>query len=495
MIKRRAFLKSAAGAAALAGLSTETFAADQSKRPNIVFLMADDQCTWSMGCYGNPDVKTPNMDKLGADGIIFENHYNTTSICMASRASIMTGLYEYRHACNFNHGHMKAETWKQSYPALMHGNGYITAFAGKFGFHVRGANAGRNFDHWGGAGIQSKYETAKNGPMAKYADEHPHSTLSYAAFSKDVIADAVKQDKPFCLSISFKAPHRPWTPDPQFDEIYADTTFTRPGNFGRKYAEHLSKQSKQGRQWKRWTQWGYDKNYDKVMAQYHELVYGIDVALGRIRDELDKHGIADNTVIIYTSDNGFTCGSHGYGGKVLPLEESALAPLIIYDPRQGASGKRCKALTGNVDFTPTILELAGLPLPNHLDGKSLLPLIADPEQDIREHLPFINAWPRNYPTTSLSIVTDEWKYTYWWYAGQGMEPAEDLFNTKRDPLELKNLAGDPACKSVLDAMRRRYDHELDLWKQNVVSYNGYEPFSTLFDRSVPWSAKTRLLKK
>jgi arylsulfatase A-like enzyme len=469
-------------------------AASAGQWPNIIFLMADDQCTYSMGCYGNPDVKTPNMDKLAADGLLFENHYNTTSICMASRASIMTGLYEYRHGCNFGHGDMKAETWEGSYPVLLKEAGYLTAFAGKFGFQVRGVRYSDAFDIWASGGIQSKYETAQNELMAAYAERYPHSTLSYGAFGRDVIRQAAGQDRPFCLSISFKAPHRPWTPDPKFDDLYTGTKFTRPGNFGPEHADHLSQQSKQGRQWQRWTQWHYDADYDGVMAQYHELVYGIDVALGMIREELDRQGLAANTVIIYTSDNGFLCGSHGYGGKVLPLEESALAPLLIYDPRAKAGrGKRSKALTGNIDFAPTILDLAGVPVPEDMDGTTLMPLLENPEQDVREHMAFINAWPRNYPTTSLSVLTRRWKYTYWWYAGEGMEPAEDLFDTREDPLELENLARDPDYETVIEDMRRRYDCELALWRKRVVPHNDYVKFGQLFERCMAWDQKVHLI--
>jgi arylsulfatase A-like enzyme len=416
---------------------------------------------------------------------------------MASRASVMTGLYEYRHGCNFSHGHMQADTWAGSYPLLLRKAGYMTAFAGKFGFHVQGANQGRAFDVWASGGIQSKYDTTKNRGMAKYAKEYPHSTLSYGAFGRDIIKQAKKADRPFCLSISFKAPHRPWTPDPRFDEVYAGRKWTRPGNFGREHADHLSKQSKQGRQWQRWTQWNYDSDYDGVMTLYHRLVYGIDVAIGMIREELDRQGLAENTIIVYTSDNGFLCGSHGYGGKVLPLEESARAPLMIYDPRKPASlrGRRSAALTGNIDFAPTILDWAGADIPEHMDGKSLTPLLADPTRDVHEHLAFINAWPRNYPTTSLSIVRKRWKYTWWWYAGEGMEPDEDLFDTDNDPLELKDLAEDPRYASVMADMRARYDREVAAWKRRVVSYNEYEKFGELFDREADWSAKRKLIGK
>jgi arylsulfatase A-like enzyme len=458
-------------------------------RPNIVFLLADDQNSLSVGCYGNPEVKTPQMDRLGHDGIIFDRHYNTTAICMASRASIMTGMYEYKTGCNFGMGDMAGEIWSRSYPVLLRQSGYLTAFAGKFGFEVQGKGLCEDdFDGWGGGPGQTNYKTAANKSMAAYAEKYPHSTLSYGAFGQDFIKRAAKEDKPFCLSISFKAPHRPVKPDPKFDDVYAGKKFTKPANFGREHGEHLSEQSKQGRQYARFSEWNYDTDYDDVMAKYYQLVYGIDVAIGMIREELDRQDLADNTVIIYTSDNGYICGSHGYASKVLPMEESSRVPLMIYDPRSKTAGQqlRCSALTGNIDFAPNILELAGLPVPENMDGKSLLPLIADPEKSIHEQLAFINVWGST-PTTSLTVLSRDWKYTYWWYGGEGMTPTEELFHIDRDALELKNLADHPEHQSDLHNLRRMYDEELAVWKKNAVE--AYKPFGIYFDRTIPWSKK------
>ena len=410
--------------------------ANAADKPNIVFLFADDQNTLSVGCYGNPEVQTPNMDQLAKDGIVFDRHYNTTAICMGSRGNVMTGMYEYKTGTNFMHGNMKPDIWAKSYPILLRQAGYYTAFAGKFGFEVegKGFNCSSDFDMWGGGPVQTSYQTAENESMAKYAKEYPHSTLSYGAFGKDAIRAAVEQKKPFCLSISFKAPHKPAEPDPKFNHIYEGKTFTKPANFGREAGEHFSLQSKQGRQYPRFTQWGYDDNYDRVMAKYFQQVYAIDVAVGMIRDELEKQGIAENTVVIYTSDNGYICGSHGYGSKVLPMEESSRVPLMIYDPRSSNSGKqlRSAALTGNIDFAPTMLELAGLPIPENMDGVSLLPLVKDPSVDVREQLALMNLYGEE-PTRSLSVLTKDWKYNYWWYGDEEMEPTEELFDLSNDP--------------------------------------------------------------
>ncbi len=461
------------------------------QKPNIIYLMADDQNVLSVGCYGNTEVSTPHLDKIGEQGIIFSNHYNTTSICMASRATVFTGMYEYKTGTNFDHGNMKPEVWKKSYPVLLREAGYLTAFAGKFGFEVEDLGLCEDdFDIWGGAPGQSSYVTKENESMEKYAKDFPHSTLSYGAFGQDVIKEAVKQDKPFCLSISFKAPHRPVAPDPKFDDVYAGKTFTKPANFGREAGEHMSEQSKQGRQYTRFEEWHYDTDYDGVMAKYYQLVYGVDVAVGMILEELEKQGLANNTVIIYTSDNGYICGSHGYGSKVLPMEESSRAPLMVYDPRSKVAGKKlkCAALTGNIDFAPTILELAGVAIPKNMDGESLVPLLKNPNKDIHKQLAFINAWG-SVPTQSLTCLTKEWKYTYWWYGNDKMKPTEELYNLESDPLELNNLANDTETSTRLREMRTKYDEELEKWKSEAVNYNYYQQYGTLFDRSISWEQK------
>jgi arylsulfatase A-like enzyme len=485
--------KSVKSVGALSVLLGVVSAVSAEQKPNIIYLMADDQNFGSIGVYGNSEVITPNMDKLGRDGVIFDRHYNTTSICMASRANVMTGMYEYKTGTNFNHSDMKPEIWSKSYPVLLRQSGYFTAFAGKFGFEVEGRTKGlcpEDFDMWGGAPGQTEYETAKNPAMAKYAKEYPHSTLAYGAFSQDVIREAVKQQKPFCLSISFKAVHKPAIPDPRFDHVYAGKTFTKPANFGRKAGEHMSEQSKQGRQYPRFTEWHYDTDYDGVMGTYYQQVYGIDVAIGMIRAELEAQGIADNTVIIYTSDNGYICGSHGYASKVLPMEESARAPLMIFDPRSPNAGKelRSPALTGNIDFAPTILTLAGVPVPENMDGVSLLPLLDDPASDVREQLAFMNTFGPP-ATQSLTVLTKELKYTYWWYGDDKMKPVEELYHLGKDPLEMTNMANSPESEPVLKLMRKKYDTELTLWKDQAVEQGKYQQYGALFDRTISWEKK------
>ena len=466
-----------------------------SEKPNIIFLLSDDQSFDSMGIYGNKDVKTPQMDRLGREGIIFDRHYATTAICMASRATIMTGMFEYKTGCNFTHGGLSENAFSLSYPTLLRKAGYFTGFAGKFG--IEGIETPQvHFDRWGGGPAQTFYKTARNKSMKKYATKHPHSTLSYGAFALDFINEAQQNKKAFCLSISFKAPHKPATPDPQFDHIYRDTQFSKPANYGYQHGKHLSEQSRQGRQYERFEIWNYLDKFQAVMSTYHQQIYAIDVVLGQIRGELKKLKIDNNTIIIYSSDNGFLCGAHGYGSKVLPYEESMRVPLMIFDPRLDVKyrGKRVASLSGNCDIAPTILNFAGLNPPENMDGMSLVPVLKNSDAELHTSLPLINVWGPD-ATHFLGTVTSQWKYIHWAYEGETMKKAEELFHLQKDSLELKNEASNPEYANQLRQMRSLYDKHLTHWKLKAHPENDYTRFGKLFDRQIPWDQKVLLWSK
>ena len=492
-------------ACTVTGLSIAAFAKDS--RPNIIFFFADDQAYDTLGCYGNPDVKTPNIDRLASQGVVFDRHYNTTAICMASRATVMTGLYEYKSGTNFNHGPMWRRTWQHSYPVLIRQAGYRTGFGGKFGFAVSDEPGGRasennyedlpmeDFDFWAGGTGQTNYETAKNKYLARFAEKYPHSTRAYGAAGQEFIQDSAKSGQPFCLTIFFKAPHRPAQPDPVFDEVYANTSFRKLPNYGRQAGEHLAEQSKMGRQYPRFKAWGYDteEGYQQALRQYNQQIYGVDYAVGMIMEELERLGVADNTVIIYSSDNGFFNGSHGMGSKVLPYEEGSRVPLIIMDPRAKSTGmgRRIKAVSGNVDICSTIIDLAGLKVPSNADGVSLLPIVHGKKASARDSLPLMNVWG-TAGTFSMSVVTDSHKYVFWSY-GEEFEPAEELFDLGSDPYELKNVVANPEYAGILKDMRAAYDLQVQHWKSEAVPYNTYSEFGTILDRNVPWEDKKNLI--
>ena len=484
------------GIAILNAASASNLSAAETAKPNIIFLFSDDQTEQAVGCYGNKDVITPNLDNLASEGVRFTNHYNTTSICMASRCSVMTGLYEYRHGCNFGHGDLERRFMDLSYPVLLGKAGYFTGFAGKIGFVLQDGKfeaLAPLFDVWAGGPGQTFYETAKNEGIAKYADQYPHCSRAYGAWAVDFLKAAKASGKPFCMSISFKAPHKPFTPDPIDMKLYEGRTFTRPQNYGVENGKHLSPQVHTSRAATAYREWVND--YDNTAAKYYALVTSVDAAVGMIREGLEREGLAENTVIIMTSDNGYNSGSHGFGDKVIPYEEGSKSPLIIYDPRlpKQRAGTVCEAVTANVDMAATIFALAGVPAPEGIDGRNLVPLLTDPTGQVREVLPLFNFWGIQ-SAQSMAVVTPEWKYIYWYYGGDGMTPTEELFHLAGDRYEMATLARDPGYAAELAAMRRRYDAELAAIKANVVQGHGHEAYPVLFDRSLAWEEKAPLLK-
>ncbi len=470
----------------------------QTDRPNIILLLTDDQATSTLGCYGNADVTTPHLDRMAQTSLVFDRHYVSTAICMASRASIFTGLYEYRHGCNFGLGKLSPQHWAQSYPVLLRRAGYRTAFAGKFGMEIEGMTElpRGDFDRWGGGPGQTFYETARNPSMAAYAERYPHSTLAYGAFGCDFIRESVDAGQPFCLSISFKAPHRPVKPDPGFDDVYRDRHFHKPANFGREHGRHLAPQSRTGRQYPRFEQWGYADDYDRTMQQYNQLVYAVDQAVDMILDEIERQGISENTIVIFTSDNGYLCGAHGFGSKVLPYEESSRVPLIIHAPQFPRSqGQRTDSLSGNIDLPATILDLAGIGSEAwpEMDGVSLRPVLESPETVVRDRLALMNFWgPAT--THSLAVVTPDWKYVYWYSQEDGMPATEELFDLRGSRLENRNAAQDGSHQDVLRQMRTLYDDQVEDIGRNAINV-AYRRYATLFDRSIPWDAKSELLRR
>jgi arylsulfatase A-like enzyme len=299
------------------------------------------------------------------------------------------------------------------------------------------------------------------------------------------------------MSISFKAPHLPSTPDPIDLALYPPTkTFTRPLNYGVEKGLHLSPQVHTSRAATSYREWVQD--YDAAARNYYALISGVDAALGMIREELQRQGLADNTVILFTSDNGYNSGSHGFGDKVIPYEEGSKAPLLILDPRapKTSTGKTSNAITANVDTPATLLSLAGLTPPEGIDGQSLHPLLNRPEDKVRDWLPLFNFWGEP-SAQSMAVVSPDWKYIHWFYAGRGMTPTEELFDLRTDRIEMANVATQPHYAAELASAQKIYDAELSHISKLFAPHHGYEPYPTLFDRSIPWDRKDpalRLLK-
>ena len=464
---RRAFLKSAAagmGAALLPNSSRSMLGATQgSRRPNILFLLTDDQRWDALGCMGHPILQTPNIDAMASGGVRFVNAFVTTSICATSRASIFSGQYARRHGVNDFVTGFTDEAWEQTYPAQLKRAGYRMGMVGKYGVgRDRDFHKG-TFDFWRGIAGQPKYEHKdKNG-------NYKHLTQILGEQSLEFLQGCTRE-QPFCLSVSFKAPHvqdedsRQFLYDRAYRDLYKDVEIPVPETASERHFRALPTfmQDDLTTARVRWRmRFSTPDKYQEMVKGYYRLITGVDVVVGRIRKELSRLGFADNTVILFMGDNGFFLGEHGLAGKWYGYEESIRVPLIVYDPRLAASqrGQARQEMALNIDVAPTMLSLAGIPIPRVMQGADLTPLIRGDTIPWRmdflyEHLYDLRPGGR---ATSLipkteGVVSERYKYLR--YIEQS-PPYEELFDRKTDPHETRNLVGHTDYEQTLRAFRIR----------------------------------------
>jgi arylsulfatase len=436
------------------GLLTAVLAATPApaaeRPPNVLFLLADDLRWDGLGCTGNPVVRTPHIDSLAARGVTFRNHFVTTSICCVSRASIFSGQYARRHGINDFQTPFSPAAFAKTYPALLRAAGYRTGFIGKYG--VGNAMPEKEFDYWRGFPGQGRYlDKARPGHLtAKIGDQ----ALEFLA------GDSAK---PFCLSVSFKAPHaqdgapREFPPDPRDEKLYADATIPVPRTADPKFFNLLPKFAQESEGRRRWARrFDTPEHFQQTARDYFRLVTGIDREVGRMLDDLKNRGLTDNTLVVFTSDNGFFLGERGMADKWLMYEPSIRVPLIVADPRRpGTHGKSVEPMTLNIDFAPTLLDYAGLPVPAAMQGRSLRPLgSGDRPADWRtewfyEH----HTQPKILPP-SEGVRTERWKYLRWVSADPVVE---ELYDLRADPQEEHDLVADPVHKATLDELRQRWE--------------------------------------
>jgi arylsulfatase A-like enzyme len=470
MTTRRAFLKTTAlGAAAMPFLSTRCVK-EQVPSPNIIFLLTDDQRWDKMGCAGDSIIQTPNMDALAAEGVRFANAFVTTSICMCSRASVFTGQYVRRHGVNSFFTDLSPDQLKIAYFTRLHEAGYRTGFLGKYGVGFEYPIDA--FDYW--KGVPPKSVVAQPSYFIRDEDgKEIHLTRYLEKYSLEFLKSC-KPDQPFCLSVSFKAPHvqdedpRQFLYDPQYKDLYEDIEIPVPETATREALDRLPdflKDDKTIPRKRHKMRFETPELFQEMVKGHHRLVTGADVAIGHIRAELKASGLDKNTVIVFMGDNGFFFGEHGFAGKWYGYEESIRVPLIVYDPRlpQSLRGKVREEMALNIDVAPTLLGLAGLSVPAQIQGESLLPLVhgdAIPwrEDFFYEHL-FVAEAPEDQPEKSKiprSIGVVGKRYKYLRYIDQ--KPVyEQLFDLEKDPTEVTNFAEDPNYHEILEKMRKRCD--------------------------------------
>lgn len=432
--------------------------------PNIVFILTDDQTTSTLGCYGNDVIQTPNIDALAANGVRFRNAFVSHSICWMSRTTILTGLIGRTYGTPGNPDLARPETVAELYSDILRHHGYRTGFFGKWNAMM--PKDFRPQDHF------DEIQTIGRTP---YYKPQPDGTLRHET---DLVVDRgiefvhnQPQGKPFSLSLYFNACHAedsdrrpgighyPWPESA--NGMYEDIEMAQPPLNAPEVFHALPDFLKTTINRERFFwRWNTDHKYQTNMRAYYRMVSGIDNAIGRFLSALQERGLADNTIIVYSADNGYYMANRGMAGKWSHYDESLRVPLIIMDPRVDASqrGTTTDAIGMNLDLPATFLEWAGADIPKRYQGHSLAPIVAgDPPEDWRTETFHEHYAVRNRLPAFEGLRNEHFKYVVYF----DNDNYEFLHDLKKDPHELVNLASDPTYASTLAAMRQRLAERVD----------------------------------
>ena len=433
------------------------FAQSQPKRPNIIFLLTDDHRFDALGAMGNDIIQTPNLDKLANEGVLFTNAYVTTSISCSSRASLLTGQYTSRHGVKDFSTAFSAGNLQNTYPMQLRAAGYKIGFLGKYGVGAYENQPGKLFDYWAcDKGTQPDYE------LTDIYGYYMHHTDRLNRDAAQFLDNFAGKDEPFCLSISFKAPHvqdgdpRQFITHPRYDKYYQDVTIPHPEICDNKYWDLLPdffKESNEARN--RWyLRFATPEMYQRSVKNYYRLITQVDDMVGDMMHQLKRLGVDKNTIIIFMGDNGFFLGEHGLAGKWYIYEESIRVPLFIYDPTApDKRGKKVSSIALNIDVAPTILSLAGISVPEVMQGRNLMETLQADRSTWRND--FFYEHPFQHPAIPKSegVVSEKYKYVNYY---EQKPVYEEFFDLQNDPHETCNLINDNRYKSIMDEYRKRY---------------------------------------
>ncbi|HUT95353.1 MAG TPA: sulfatase/phosphatase domain-containing protein [Thermoguttaceae bacterium] len=459
-------------------------AADAPKRPNVLFVFTDDHASHAISAYGSKVNQTPHIDRLATEGMIFQNCFVTNSICAPSRAVIQTGKHS--HVNGVIDNAVEFDTSQQTFPKLLQKAGYQTAIIGKW--HLKAEPTG--FDYWRVLVGQGTYYNPRF--------RTPDGPFNPTGYTTDVITDLALEwldkgrdpSKPFMLMYQHKAPHREWLPGPDHLTMYDDVEIPEPPTLFDDYtgrtsaalwasmtiARHMNdldlklvlprylndeqrerieaayrpkneamrKANLQGKDLVRW-------KYQRYLKDYLRAIASVDDNLGRVLEYLDRSGLAQNTVVIYNSDQGFYLGDHGWFDKRWMYEESLRMPLLVRWPGVVKPGSENRDLVQNLDFAETFLDVAGVPVPDDMQGRSLVPLLKgqtpnDWRKSVYYHYYEFPGWhdvARHY-----GVRTDRHKLVHYYDVGEW-----ELFDLQKDPDELGSVYDDPAYAGVVAELK------------------------------------------
>ncbi|SHG80570.1 Arylsulfatase A [Chryseolinea serpens] len=423
------------------------------KQKNIIFILADDHRYDAMGFMKKNDwAETPNLDRLAREGKHLKNAFVSTALCSPSRASILTGQYAHKHTVVDNTA--PEPTIIEYFPQLLQKANYQTAFFGKWHMGNDDDHPRKGFHHWEGLKGQGEYYNPSlniDGQRIQFKDS------TYVA---DLLTDHAidwlnkrSKDKPFFVYLSHKGVHAPFQPAKRHNDRYKNKPVPLPPSYSLTATDEYKKHNipewvkEQRHSWH-----GVDYMYhgqidfDTFYRKYFETLLSVDESVGKVMDYLKANGLEENTMVIYMGDNGFSFGEHGLIDKRHAYEESMRVPLLIKYPAFVAAGSSTDAMVQNVDIAPTLLELAGIPVPKAMQGKSFLEVLKGNATQHKDQIFYEYYWEYAFPQTPtmFSVRTEQYKYIHYY----GLWTQNELYDLKKDPNEMNNLIADPEYREL-----------------------------------------------
>jgi N-acetylglucosamine-6-sulfatase len=439
--------------------SWETFAQFRERRPqNVVLILSDDHRYDFMSFMDQaPDfLETPGMDRMAREGAHLRNAFVTTSLCSPSRASILTGQYAHRHGVVDNTTPVPPDV--RFFPQDLQAAGYRTAFIGKWHMGEADDHPRPGFDYWVSFRGQGVYYNPTLNVNGLRVEREGYITDLLTDYALEWLRERAADGAPFFLYLSHKAVHAEFEPAERHAGRYAGVAIPYPPTMANTESNYRNKPHWVRAQRKSWHGVDYayhgQFDFDTFYRRYAETLLALDESISRVLDFLEQSGLAENTLVIYMSDNGFLLGEHGLIDKRNAYEESIRIPMLVWAPGYIAPGTKIDALVRNIDIAPTILELTGVSTTIPMDGRSFLGLLTDPQanEEDREFL-YEYYWEYAFPhtPTTFALRGDRFKYIFY----HGIWDLQELYDLELDPLEQHNLIFVPAYQSLVQQMRNR----------------------------------------
>ncbi len=432
------------------------------KRPNVIFIMADDQRFDMLSINGNPYVKTPNLDRLAAEGCNFANAFTVSAVCSPSRAEFFTG--KYAHQCGApqiiwdNHTFRMNET---PFPALLHNEGYYSAHIGKW--HLgKGQNQKEGYDYWAGFEWLGSFFNTTVHVNGKVEQHEGFSDDILAGMAADKIHEMATMSQPFCLFVGLKAPHLPFSYPDRYKEYLNEVNIPEPASIDEDYDKSGRAPIMKTNVIKIRTFQGgipHFGSWENYVKSYYRSSQALDDAVGTILDAIDKAGITDETIVIYSSDQGYTLGEHGMTEKHYGYEQVMRIPMIIRYPEMIQPGITPPGMALNIDVAPTVLDLCGVEPPADMTGKSWRPLLDDAgDKATKWREDFLFEYWDFRPTlpSQLAVRSDHYKLiTYQDF------PEQELYDLEKDPEENHNVILQPEYSEIKKDMQKRLERLIE----------------------------------